>query len=207
MFICARLSTWNTPDGVGAAEVVVHRLVAHVELPRSSDHAARASHVQQAILQQREHAEAEQVDLDQADGIEVVLSHWITVRPGIEAGSMGTMVRQRLAGEHEAAHVDRAMARELVQSLDDVGEQCDARVVGIEAGLGEDGSCLGGAEQRGDRVAALDVVLLRMRGHASGHALHRIGLRLRLGAGNHLLTQRVARAPASRHRGGGWKRG
>ena len=65
-------------------------------------------------------------------------SHWITVRPGIDAGSMGTTVRERLLGEHEAADVDGAVARQLVQALDDVGEHAHALVVGIEPRALED---------------------------------------------------------------------
>ena len=41
MFICARLSTWKTPIVSARAEVVVHRLVGHVELREVDGDAAR----------------------------------------------------------------------------------------------------------------------------------------------------------------------
>ena len=60
-------------DRVGRAQVVVHRLVGHVERREVDRDAARLPDVQQAVLQQGEHAEAEQVDLHQPHGVEVVL--------------------------------------------------------------------------------------------------------------------------------------
>lgn len=52
------------------------------------------------------------------------------------------------------------MPRELVQSLHQVGQQRHAGILRVESRLGEDGTRTGGAEQRRDRVASLDVILL-----------------------------------------------
>ena len=121
-------------------------------------------------------------------------SHWITVRPGIDAGSMGTM---RDSGSRVSTKPPTWMERwrgSWCSPSTRSASRATRGSCGIETGLGEDGGRLGGPEERRDRIAALDVVLLRVR-VTVGPALHRIGLRLRLGAGNHLLTQRVRERP------------
>ena len=119
------------------AEIVVHRLIAGVEQREVDRHAARAVDVQQAILQHGEHAEAEQVDLDQAGGIEIVAFPLNHRAPRHRRRLDGHDGGQRLAREHEAADMNRAMAWQLVQPIDDVGERAHARVGRVEAGADE----------------------------------------------------------------------
>jgi hypothetical protein len=45
-------------DRVGGAQVVVHRLVGHVELPQVERHPARGADVLEAVLQDGEHPQA-----------------------------------------------------------------------------------------------------------------------------------------------------
>ena len=122
------------PDGIGGAHIVVHGLVAGVEQREIDRHAARLPHVHETILQYGEHAQAEQVDLDQARGIEIVafpLNHGAArhrCRFNRHHGG------QRLAREHKAADMNRAMAWELMQTIDDVGQRADALILRIEAG-------------------------------------------------------------------------
>ena len=95
---------------VGVAEVVIHRLVGHVELRELDGHAARGAHVLDAILQQREHAEAEQVDLDESHRVEVVLLPLDDGASRHRRGLDGDDGVQRLFGEDEPADVDAAVA-------------------------------------------------------------------------------------------------
>ena len=116
---------------VGAAEVVVHRLVGGVELREFDGHAARGAHVLDAVLQQRQHAEPEQVDLHEPHRVEVVLfplDHGAFVHRGGFDGDDGA---QRLLGEHKAAHMDAAVPRRLAELLDDVGERALRIVRGV----------------------------------------------------------------------------
>lgn len=60
-------------DRVGTAEVVIHRRVIHRDAAEIEGDAACPADVEQAVLQQREHAQPQEIDLHQSHGIEVVL--------------------------------------------------------------------------------------------------------------------------------------
>ena len=93
--------------------------------------------VQQAILHHGEHAEPQQVDLDQAYGIEVVFLPLDHGAPRHGGGLDGHDGAEWFFGENEPAHVNGAMTRQLVQAGDDIGQATYAFVVGIETGAGE----------------------------------------------------------------------
>ena len=86
----------------------------------------------EAVLEHGEHAESKEVDLDEADGVEVVL---LPLNDGAvlhARGLDGDDGAQRLLGEDEAADVDAAMSWCGVELFDDVGELLDAWVAGVE---------------------------------------------------------------------------
>ena len=124
--------------GIGATHHVVHGLIAHVELTEIDRGAARVPDVQQAILHHGEHAEPQQIDLDQTDGIEIVLFPLDHGAPRHGGGFDGHDGAERLFGENETAHVNGPVTRQLMQTIDDIGEPTHALVVGIETGASED---------------------------------------------------------------------
>ncbi len=91
---------------IGATEVVVHCLVGVVELRNIHRDAAHLADVAHAVLQEGEHAEAEEVYLDHPHRLDVVL---LPLDDGA-VGHGGRLDRydrvQRFLREHEAAHVD-----------------------------------------------------------------------------------------------------
>src|SRR5690606_1338447 len=103
-------------DGVRPAEIVVHRLVRHVQRGEVQRDAACGTHVRQAVLQHGEHSQAQQVDLHQPREVEVVLLPLYDGASRHGRWLYGHHRGERLLGEDEAAHVDGAMARCLVQS-------------------------------------------------------------------------------------------
>ena len=118
---------------VGGAHHVVHRLVGHVELTKVDVHAARMADVEQAILHDGEHAESKQIDFDESDWIEIVF---------LPLNDRAFRHRRRLnrhhgaegfCGEHKPTNVDRAVPRQLMQSVDDIGQHTDSRILGVEA--------------------------------------------------------------------------
>ena len=129
--LCAALDLEDA-DGVGAAEVVVDGLVGAVELAQVDGDAAGAAYVGEGVLHDREHAEAQQVDLDEADGVEVVflpLDHGAVFHAG---GFDRDDCPEWLLGEDEAADVDAAVTWGCVEAFDDVGEALHPWVVGVE---------------------------------------------------------------------------
>src|SRR5689334_8767659 len=68
--LCTALDLENT-DCVGGTEVVIHHLIVHVELREVHGRAARVSYVQQAILDQCQHPESEQIDFHETHRIEI----------------------------------------------------------------------------------------------------------------------------------------
>jgi hypothetical protein len=108
-------------DRIRSAEVVVHGLILEVELAKVDRHAARSADVLEAVLHGGEHAEPEQVDLHEPDGVEVVL---LPLNDGafVHGGGLDRDDRgERLFGEHESADVNSPVSGRLVQALDDVG--------------------------------------------------------------------------------------
>ena len=63
------------------------------------------------------------------------LSHWMTVRPGIVAFSMGTRSVHRLVAEQEAAGMDREVAREVADLARQLAEVPVRGRVGVQPGL------------------------------------------------------------------------
>ena len=109
-------------DGIGAAEIVVHGLVGAIQLAQVNAHAAGAAYVGETILYHGQHPEAEQINLDEAHGVEVVL---LPLNDGALFHTRGLDWHhgaQRLVGEHEAADVNTAMPWCGVELLDDIGE-------------------------------------------------------------------------------------
>ncbi len=135
MVIWARLSTWNTPKRIGAAQHRVDRGV----LGRQRRHRERPAVV---ALDQREgladagqHAERQHVDLEDAERIEIVL---VPLDEGA-LGHRGVEHRHDLieprAGQDEAADVLREMAREARELARELQRQAQARLGGVEAAL------------------------------------------------------------------------
>ncbi len=109
-----------------------------VELREIHRDAACPADVLDALLEQREHAEAEEVDLHEPHRLDVVLvprdDGALVHRRGLDGDDRG----ERLLGEDEAADVNRAVTRDLVQPGDDARERADARIVGVEPRVGEE---------------------------------------------------------------------
>ena len=149
----ARLEPWQRvhlratlhlkyPHGVGAAEIVIHRLITMVELSEVERHAARGANVFEAVLQHGQYAKPEQIDLDEPHGVEVVL---LPLDDGAlihRRGLNGHHRVQRFVREHKAAHMNPAMPRCLVQTGHNVGERSHAQVVRVETGAVEQGARL-----------------------------------------------------------------
>jgi hypothetical protein len=84
-----------------------------------------------------EHTETQQVDLDQAGELEVV---FVPLNDGAVLHRRrldGHDLRELALGEHETAHVDRAMARQLVEAAHDVDQRLNATIRRIEPTGGE----------------------------------------------------------------------
>ena len=129
--LCAALHLEHA-HGVGTAEVVVHRLVGAIELTQVDADAARDAQVRETVLQHGEHAEPEEVDLHEADGVEVVLLP-LDDRAVLHARGFDRDDRaERFLGEDEAADVDASVPRGGVEAFDDVGEALHSRVVRVE---------------------------------------------------------------------------
>ena len=120
-------------DGIGRAHDVVDRLIGHVELTEIDVDAARVADVQEAILHDGEHAESEQIDLHESGRIEIVFLPLDHGAPGHRRGLDGDDGAKRFFGEDHAPDVNGAMAWELMETGDDVGEDADAGVVRVEA--------------------------------------------------------------------------
>ena len=86
-----------------------------------------------------EHAEAEHVDLEEAELLDVV---FVPRDDGsiLHARRLDRRdVAERRGREHEAAHVDREVTREALERACDADDLLDARVLRIEPGLGDAG--------------------------------------------------------------------
>ncbi len=129
--------------GVGRAESVVHARVLRGDrrqaidgaLPASQDaledRPARDREVQR-LADRREHAQAEDIDLEEAERVEVVLVPGDHGAPRHRRRLDGSDVHERLRAEHEAPDVDRQVAR---IALDRVGHRehlADAQVLRLE---------------------------------------------------------------------------
>ena len=119
---------------VGAAEIVVHRLIGHLELSEVDRHAAGDANVFDAVLEHREHPETEKIDLHEPRCIEIIffpLDDRAVVHRRRFDRHYGV---QRLVGEHESADMNAALPRRFAKSGDDGREMLHARVVRIESG-------------------------------------------------------------------------
>ena len=101
-------------DGVGALEHRVDRRGRRAaDAARSMLDASCVAHERDRLLEHGHHAQAEEVDLDEARGrAQSSLSHWITERPGIVAGSSGTTSSSRPAAIDHAARVLAEVTRQ-----------------------------------------------------------------------------------------------
>ncbi len=61
------------------------------------------------------------------------LSHWMTVRPGMEAGSMGTTALELAAADHHAAGVLPEMTRQVLHPLAEFNVLGDAGMLNVKA--------------------------------------------------------------------------
>ena len=119
---------------VGAAEIVVHRLIGHLELSEIDRHAAGDANVFNAVLQHREHPETQEVDFHEPRCIEIVFFP-------LDDGAVVHCRRfdrhhgvQWFVGEHESADMNAALPWRFAKSGDDGREMLHARVVRIESG-------------------------------------------------------------------------
>ena len=143
-------------DRIRPAEIVVDRLVGHVELPQVDRDAARLPDVLQAVLEHGENAEAEEVDLDESHEFQVVLLPLDHGAVGHGRGLDRHHRAQGLGGEHEAADVDGAVPRRLMQAVHHVGQRAHAPVPGVEARAREErGPADPGLAHGGGGIAAL----------------------------------------------------
>ena len=111
---------------------------------------------------QRQHAEAEQVDLHQPGRVEVVLLP-LDHRAARHARRLDRHdLVQRFVREHEPAHMNRTMPRQLVQPVDDLGERAHALVVRVEPCALDDARAVRLAQRR-RRVATLGVLVAGVR--------------------------------------------
>ena len=198
------------PHRVRRAEIVVHGLVVEVERPQVDRVAAHRVDVLEAVLDERKHAKPEEIDLHEPHRFDVVLlpldDGTVLHRRRLD----GHDRRQRLGGEHESAHVDGPVARNVVHPFDDRRQRAHARVVGIEPGAAEQRARLV-VTDRGARIAALVVtlapLLLLERARAVHHlrTVHEVtpnpfGVRGIIGRQRHRL-RRCARGEAIAQRG------
>src|SRR5690606_37452088 len=154
-------------DGICSTEVIVHRLVRHVERGKVQRNASCGTNIRQAVLQHREHAESQQVDLHEAREVEVVLLPLDNgpVRHG--RGLDRHDGRQRFLGENETAHVNRTVSRYLIQPRNNVCKHAHAVIGGIQARARQGGAF---------RVIRLQGVCCRPGREPVAHATQRVCL-------------------------------
>ncbi len=136
--ICARLSIWKTPTVSPRQITVERRLVVRRNRRHRQLDAAVLPEEPEGEVEMGERAEAEQVHLEEADGLDVVLVPLDDGALGHAAVLDRHQVADRLVAEQEAAGMDREVAREVV----DLGAQAQqVLVVGavrIEPGRAQD---------------------------------------------------------------------
>ena len=149
-------------DRVRGGEVVVDRLVVHVELREIDRDAARLPDVQNALLNQRQHAKPKDIDLHEAHRIEVVLFPLDDRAVFHRCGLDGHDGRQGLFREYETSDVNRTVSRKLMQPFDEIGEHAHALVAGIQPSLLNDAGRGLRLAQCSRGIAAFVVGLLRV---------------------------------------------
>jgi hypothetical protein len=87
-----------------------------------------------ALLNRRQHAEGEAVDLENAEGVDVVLVPFDEGAVGHGAVFEGDDLAERGLGDHESADVLGEVPGEAVDLFDQADDHLDGAVVGIEAG-------------------------------------------------------------------------
>ena len=123
-------------DGVRLAQHGVHRgvvgrQVRHVDLP------ARLPHDLDGVLDHRHHPQAQEIDLDDAQGGAVFLVP-LDHHPARHGGRLqGDDVVEAAGGDDHAPRVLAEMARQVLDARPQGGEGADARVRGIAARRGE----------------------------------------------------------------------
>ena len=122
------------PDRVGRADHVVNGRIVGREPGEIELHSTRPANVPDPLLKNREHAESQKVELDEARQVQVVFVPLDHGAPGHGSGLDRHDLTDRSRREDEAADVDRTVTGQLVQAMYDPDQRTHAGVVRIEAG-------------------------------------------------------------------------